>query len=816
MGSKGIEYAAFVLTVIAVIVVVQWQINRLSKRKLTLSIFQVARRWTIVFYIVTALFLAFGVWYVSWFEANEYKEYKRFSEHFTKVFSTELFELHHESLNDETKETNPTYIHILKAMLRWQHDHPEIHNWYTLKKNKDGENYFVVAPEMDYNHNGIIDGKKEQRVPIGTVYRKRIPELEEAFQGKFSMQKEPTSNNWGENISAFSPIFDKSGKVNAVIGIDYDAKGYLKKLQQEREKGIAILFLMFLVYYAVYVLVIYIQIEKRLFQKHKKELEISQARFKRLSEVTMEGIVIHSQGKVVEVNESACRLFGYTESEFVHLPIEDLIVPESLKKLKNNGCREGTYEIDLRRKDGTRFPAEILQRDYEYDSKRVSVTAIRDITERKQNEEKMHYITFHDDLTGLPNKESLYQIITEHMKEGSQQAVMFIEMNGIKMINDLYGYSVGDQVLLGAASQIQKIMNDHMVLGRWGGNEFILIFPHIHRKEEVKEFAAQMIETLEEPIVVNDQEFFITARIGISLYPHDGTDAKTLIKKADIARYELGKKATSQYLFFKEQMNQTIQEKMTIEQELRRALEDGEFELYYQPQIRLDTGTVTGMEALIRWNHPEKGLIAPDTFIPVAEQTGFIIPINEWVIRTACQQTKLLLDEYPFLSVSVNLSPYEFESRRFVHKLVKILEETGLPPYCLDLEITERMAMDTEKAIAILHRLKSVGVMISMDDFGTGYSSLSYLKHLPIDRLKIDRSFVRNIQEEEAILPAIISLGHNIGMKVLAEGVETGQEVAYLKEKRCDEAQGYYYAKPLPFHEFVEFLRQYSQTKPRV
>jgi EAL domain-containing protein (putative c-di-GMP-specific phosphodiesterase class I) len=254
-----------------------------------------------------------------------------------------------------------------------------------------------------------------------------------------------------------------------------------------------------------------------------------------------------------------------------------------------------------------------------------------------------------------------------------------------------------------------------------------------------------------------------------------------------------------------------------MERELRRALEKGEFELYYQPQIRLDNGAITGMEALIRWNHPEKGIISPHTFIPVAEQTGIIIPINEWVIRTACRQTKQLLEYFPNLSVSVNLSCYEFENRRFVDKLANLLEETGLPPHHLDLEITERMAMDTERAIAILTKLKAIGVTISMDDFGTGYSSLSYLTDLPIDRLKIDRSFVRNIQgKKDAILPAIIRLGHNIGVKVLAEGVETETEAAYLRNKRCDEAQGYYFAPPLPYEAFLIFLRGQHRNELRI
>ncbi|MCZ0755661.1 putative bifunctional diguanylate cyclase/phosphodiesterase [Anoxybacillus sp. J5B_2022] len=337
----------------------------------------------------------------------------------------------------------------------------------------------------------------------------------------------------------------------------------------------------------------------------------------------------------------------------------------------------------------------------------------------------MRYIAFHDDLTGLPNKELLHRMLTEKIEiarsRNTKVAVLFMEMKGLKIVNDLYGYSIGDQVLLATAAQIRKVISEEGVLGRWGGNEFVLVLPHVEKEEQVKELAYQMMETMEDPIIVNEQEFFMTLKMGISIYPKDGDDSKTLIRKADIARYELSKKAISQFRFFEKQMNRTIHEKIQMERELRKALESEEFELYYQPQIQLTTGQVVGMEALIRWNHPERGMISPNKFIPIAEETGLIIPINEWVMETACRQTKQLLDQYPFLSVSVNLSPYEFESRRLVQKIVKILEKTNLPPHCLDVEITERMTMDTEKAIPILKRLKSVGVTISIDDFGTGY-----------------------------------------------------------------------------------------------
>ncbi|GGJ61642.1 diguanylate cyclase (GGDEF)-like protein/PAS domain S-box-containing protein [Anoxybacillus voinovskiensis] len=814
MLSNVLEYTLFVLFILLTVIFVQRQMNQLIQKKLNVSLLYISQQLTSVFYIFIFFLLVSGVWFVQYVEKMEHKQYEDFAHHFSSIFASELRQMNHHLLNEHTKPTDKTYVRILSAMTRWQHEHPEVLSIYTLKKRADGKNYFVVDPAVDYNKNGKIDGKKEQLIPIGTVYTKYIPELEQAFRGKFSIEKKPTIDDWGESLGAFHPVFDKEGRVDAVFGIDFDANEYNARMEWERNKAIGEIFLVFLVSYIFYLLLVYIRIEKLVFKKYREELMVSQQRFQLLSEVSMEGIIIHSQGIVLEINEAACRMFGYAANEMVHMPIKELVAPASLQDLKRTIDEEDVYEMYLRRKDGSLFPAEILRREYEYDGKRVSVTAVRDITERKQQEETMHYIAFHDDLTGLPNKGLLHRVLAEQIENAKSMrkkiAVLFIEMKGLKIVNDLYGYAIGDQVLLAATTQIRQAMAEESVLGRWSGNEFVLVLP-VEKEEQVKELAYQLIETMEEPLLVNGQEFFMTLKIGISLYPKDGEDGKTLIRKADIARHELSKKAISQFRFFEKQMNRTIHEKIQMERELRKALELEEFEVYYQPQIQLQTGKIVGMEALIRWNHPEKGMIPPNKFIPIAEETGLIIPINEWVMETACRQTKELLAQNQHLTVSVNLSPYEFESRRLVQKIMKILEKTKLPPHCLDVEITERMTMDTEKAIPILKRLKSIGVTISVDDFGTGYSSLSYLKKLPIDRLKIDRSFVQNMHEKEAILPTIISLGHNIGVKVLAEGVETEQEAAYLKEKQCDEAQGYYYARPLPYRELTAFLAQHAQ-----
>lgn len=786
--------------------------HRVTRRYGALSPWRVAPKLTVVFTIFSLFLFGAGMVYIDYAEKREHGEYKESAKQIAGMIAGDLAAMGHEWL-DENADRHPAYHTILTALERWQH-HGRMTGVYTLKRNGSGELYFVAALAVDSHRNGRIDGKAEQLVPPGTVYRHTSPEMEEAFRGRFAMER-PSMDERGGSIRTFMPIRKLDGTIDAIVGVEYDAGMYEQRLQKERQKAAAIIMALYFVIVFIYLLVLYRQMERNALAVYKKALTANEERLRRLAEMTTEGIVVCASKKIVEANEAACRLLGYTASELVHLPIDDIMVDGSLRPGRSDSGPE-RFEVELRRKDGTVFPAEIVQRRYDYEGQKGTVIAVRDLTERKQNERRLQYIASHDELTGLPNKEAMYkqieQCLTDAKRNGQEAVVMFLEVSGIKTINDFYGYAVGDKVLLHLARVWRE--QEGIVVGRWSGNEFIAVLPDgAHEKAE--EAAKRLIEVADEPIVINGLELYVTVNVGISVYPKDGEDVKTLIRKADIARYEARNKAASDFLFFTEPMAGRLHEKMAMERDLRRALENGEFELYYQPQIQLYDRSVIGMEALIRWRHPEKGMVPPSLFIPVAEQTGMIIPINEWVIRTACRQTKQLLDQFPHLSVSVNLSPYEFESRRFVDKLARLLADTGLPPHHLDLEITERMTMDTERALDILSKLKALGVTISMDDFGTGYSSLSYLTDLPIDRLKIDRSFVQHIQgKKDVILPSIIRLGHNIGVKVLAEGVETETEAAYLQGKRCDEAQGYYFSPPLPYDEFVHFLKeQYTRRQ---
>ncbi|MGG1558981.1 putative bifunctional diguanylate cyclase/phosphodiesterase [Geobacillus thermoleovorans] len=807
MMSNKPEYILYVAGILTTAAAVYAYGHWMAKRHRTPPPWRFAPKLVASFALFVVLFLGAGIAYIRYAEQHEHRKYEEAANQIAGMIAGDLAAMGHERL-DEKAASSPVYPSALQALERWQ-SHGRLLSVYTMKKNERGQVYFVVAPAVDYNRNGRIDGPKERAVPPGTVYRHHLPEIERAFHGRFVMEKAPTSGKWGGSISAFMPIRAADGSVDAIVGIDYDADVYDLRLQKERQKAMWAMAMLFWIGAAIYLLALHQRMEQKAFAAYRKMLAASEHRLRRLAEMTTEGLIVYAGGKIIEVNEAACRLLGYTESELVHLPVDDLVVQGSMTEARSDGERK-RFEIELRRKDGTVFPAEVLQRRYDYEGQNVMVAAVRDLTEQKQNERRLQYFASHDELTGLPNKEAMYKQIEQCLagakRNGQEAAVMFLEVSGIKTINDFYGYAVGDEVLLHLARLWRE--QKGIMVGRWSGNEFIAVLPD-SANEKAEEAAKRLIEVADEPIVVNGLELYVTVNIGISVYPKDGEDAKTLIRKADIARYEARKKAASDFLFFTEPMAIRLNEKMAMERDLRRALEHEEFELYYQPQIRLHDRQVIGMEALIRWRHPEKGMVSPSLFIPVAEQTGMIIPINEWVIRTACRQTKQLLDRFPHLSVSVNLSPYEFESRRFVDKLAGLLADTGLPPHHLDLEITERMTMDTERALDILSKLKGLGVTISMDDFGTGYSSLSYLTDLPIDRLKIDRSFVQHIQgKKDVILPAIIRLGHNIGVKVLAEGVETETEAAYLQGKRCDEAQGYYFSPPLPYDELVRFLNE--------
>ncbi len=442
---------------------------------------------------------------------------------------------------------------------------------------------------------------------------------------------------------------------------------------------------------------------------------------------------------------------------------------------------------------------------------------ISDITEIKSYRERLEHQASHDALTGLANRSLLYDRLRQAIAHAERQrhgvAVVFLDLDNFKYLNDSLGHSAGDELLKIMAYRLKACVREGDTVVRLGGDEFVLVLVDQARAESVSQVVRRVLEKTSEPYFLAGRELNTSASVGVSLYPQDGTDAETLLKNADAAMYRAKAEGRNNFHFFTAEINAALNERVALEHDLRQALERGEFRLDYQPKVELASGRLIGAEALLRWRHPQHGQLSPARFIPVAEETGLIVPLGEWVLRAACTQAQQWRARGLELStVSVNISARQFRSRELVGQIAAVLEQTGLPASCLDLEITESLMMENvEELIARLRALKDLGVQLSVDDFGTGYSSLNYLKQFPVDRLKIDRSFVCDIASDRgdaAIVQAVIQLGHVLGLVVTAEGVETSEQLTFLRRHGCDEGQGFYFSKPLPPEQFEELLRK--------
>ena len=472
-------------------------------------------------------------------------------------------------------------------------------------------------------------------------------------------------------------------------------------------------------------------------------------------------------------------------------------------------------------KDGTLFWNDMYVAPVKDDADNVShfVVALYDITEMKRYETELEHQAQYDPLTGLVNRnvlsDRLSQAIVYGARYNHQVWVLFVDLDRFKFVNDTLGHSAGDKVLKKVATLLKTFTREGDTIARLGSDEFVLILPEGDdggHGLSVK-LIQRMMEAIERPLEIEGKNFFLTCSVGVAVYPNDGQDAEILLKHADIAMYRAKELGNNNYQFYTAKMNERALERLRIEGDLRSALERNEFILHYQPQIDLRTGQIIGMEALIRWVHPTLGVVSPARFIDLAEETGLIVQIGAWVLRTACEYTKALQSQgLGYLRISVNLSVRQFYQHNLVESIAAMLDETGLAPRYLELELTESLVMtDVQLAVSILQHLKLIGVKLSIDDFGTGYSSLAYLKRFPIDALKIDQSFVRDItrdQDDAAIVASIISLAHNLRLQVIAEGVETREQLSYLQLHHCDEVQGYYFSPGITGAAFEAMLRE--------
>ena len=530
---------------------------------------------------------------------------------------------------------------------------------------------------------------------------------------------------------------------------------------------------------------------------------------------TPAGIILTDEAhRILSINPATSQMTGYASFELLGHTIFALVnlapgqTPESFQEsVALNGNWNG--ELLITKKNGTDLPSGLrVNRVDDPNSGRPThyIWILADITERKQAEERMRHIAQHDALTGLPNRLALAmrlaQLLPEARRHKWRLAIMFIDLDRFKIINDTLGHQVGDELLREVACRLSGVIRETDFVARLGGDEFVIILPGINTPADAATVAGKVIAKLSTPIEAEGHDLHTSPSIGISIFPDDGPDGDTVMKNADMAMYHAKEAGRNNYQFFTAEMNRVTAERLDIERKLRHAISRNELALCFQPQCRADGSRPTGVEALLRWHHPTDGMISPDRFIPVAEETGLIVEIGEWVLLNACREMKRWINAgLPPLRLAVNVSARQLRRRDFCEMVAGVLAESELPAELLELEITESSVMENpDDAIIILERLGRMGVSLAIDDFGTGYSSLAYLKLFPIDHLKIDRSFVADIEtdlNDRAIAFGTIALAHSLGLNVIAEGVETADQLELLRANGCDEIQGYLYSKPL-------------------
>jgi diguanylate cyclase (GGDEF)-like protein/PAS domain S-box-containing protein len=528
-------------------------------------------------------------------------------------------------------------------------------------------------------------------------------------------------------------------------------------------------------------------------------------------------------------NSAALQMFGYSSgTEMIHP--SDISPPNQADGTSSRVAADQRiaaaflngkerFEWQHQRKDGNVFPAEVCLTALTLSGRPMLLATVRDITERKVAQERVQYLAYYDDLTGLPNRTLLQDRLTKALADGRRQkykvALLFLDLDRFKGINDSLGHSVGDLLLREVAERLKRWGREQDTVARLGGDEFLIMLCHVNDTSDAAVAAERLMNAMTTDFAIQGHSLNVGCSIGISVSPEHGTDGETLIKNADAAMYSAKADGRNNFRFFTDDMNAQAVERLTLESSLRVALSKNELFLMYQPQMDIPTGRITGLEVLLRWQHPELGLVPPDKFIQIAEHSGLIVPIGEWVLRMACSQARKWQDEgLPALSVAVNVSALQFRQENFGEVIRKVLHETRLAPQHLELELTESLLLtNADLRLSVIQKLKAIGVNLAIDDFGTGYSSFGYLRQFQVSKLKIDRSFIRDValnQDDAAITAAIISMAKSLRLRVIAEGVETEAQMSFLRDHQCDEIQGYYFSKPLAVDKVADKLRSHG------
>ena len=560
-----------------------------------------------------------------------------------------------------------------------------------------------------------------------------------------------------------------------------------------------------------------------------EELIEAESKYRSLVEQSIMGVYIFQNAKVIYSNPRLEEILGYSQEELSLLQLKDYVyeediplVTENISKRIDMNVPSIRYEYRAIRKDGTLAYLEVYGSKARYQGKNAVMGTIIDITDRKKSEEIIQHITNYDYLTGLPNSNFLNERLVELVQDHKETAVLLLELDRLKTIKDTVGQETGNSLVLLVSERIKHLLGDKDIPTRWQEDKFVILLPDTDHEYTVQ-IAKTILEAIAQPLTNAQQDVYMNPSIGISLYPTDGDTTETLLDMANSALNYAKKHGNNGFHFYTEDLNKKSRDNLELEMDLYKAIEMEELMLHYQPQFHLSTGEYIGNEALIRWNHPTRGLVSPFDFIPIAEETGLIIPVGEWVLKTACAQNKAWqLAGFAPIEVSVNLSSRQFAQTNLVEVVERILSETKLDAKYLNLEITESMTMDVDRTISILQALKKLGVKISIDDFGTGYSSLSYLKEFPIDCLKIDQSFIRDChldQSNATIVKTIISMAHHLNIQVIAEGVETKAHLDFLQQNLCDAVQGYLLSRPIPaesielqFFDLQKIIRRFGLT----